>query len=371
MNKITNNTLLMLSSCLALTACNSDSDDVNVAPTAVLEVEQLAVQAQISDCAPDAGLNYLCGVLNVEDLLLLGDTGMILASGMSSEGVAGHLYLIDPLVNTAEDLIYDGSFTQEFDSVAFSQCPGVLNLDDFSAHGLALNEYDDNMFQLYITSHGEREAIEVFEIDMNGASTTFKWQGCITLPAEASFNSVAILNDGGFVTTKFIDENTGFEAVNNGEINGGVYEWHPGGRVNFVAGTELSGANGIALSADERYMYVAAFGARELVKFDRSVTPVSKEVVALDITLDNIRWGVDGKLLTAGNNYVAPEDCNGSDCNTGWSVLEIDADTLAVTRVGGANQDATMQGISSALEVNGTIWVGTYSGDRVASFTKQ
>src|SRR5690606_29803708 len=108
-----------------------------------------------------------------------------------------------------------------------------------------------------------------------------------------------------------------------------VYEWHPGGEVTFVEGTELSGANGIAVSDDERYMYVAAFGTREIVRFDRSVTPVTKEAVSVDIVPDNIRWGDDGKLLTAGGNYVDPATCSGASCATGWSVVEVDAETLA------------------------------------------
>ena len=33
----------------------------------------------------------------------------------------------------------------------------------------------------------------------------------------------------------------------SGEITGNVFEWHPGGEVTAVEGTELSGANGIEI----------------------------------------------------------------------------------------------------------------------------
>lgn len=374
MKTIIKGTIVLLSSMLILSACSSESDDQAVIATEV-EAETAPIAAVLEPAAPEcvseADMTYICGVLNAEDLLSLGNTGLILTSGMSGEGVTGHLYLIDPEDNSVEDLIFEGNFTQAPDSVAYPNCPGPLNLDNFSVHGLALNEYADNQFELYITSHGDREAIEIFDIDMSGAEATVSWKGCVELPDNSFFNSVAILADGGFLTTKFLDLTTGFAAVLSGEINGAVYEWHPGGEVSAVAGTELSGANGIALSDDERYMYVAAFGGRELIKFDRTMMPIGKEVVSMDIVLDNIRWGAEGKLLTAGNNYVSPDDCAGPGCATGWSVIEVDAETLETTRVGGADQNAAIQGVSSALEVGGNLWVGTFNGDRVAYFPKQ
>ena len=115
------------------------------------------------------------------------------------------------------------------------------------------------------------------------------------------------------------------------------------------------------MSEDDRYMFVAAFGTREIVRFDRSQDPAVKTTISLDIVLDNIRWGEPGKLLTAGGNVEGG----------GWSVVEMDVDTLEVVRVGGMDGDAAMQGVSSALQVNNEIWVGTYQGDRIGYFTKQ
>ena len=59
----------------------------------------------------------------------------------------------------------------------------------------------------------------------------------------------------------------------------------------MLAGSELAGPNGIVVSDDNRYLYVAALGTRELVRFDLSQEPVASDSVALDIILDNIRWG--------------------------------------------------------------------------------
>ena len=64
-------------------------------------------------------------------------------------------------------------------------------------------------------------------------------------------------------------------------------------------------------------------------------------------------------LLTAGGNTSGD----------GWSVIEINADS-ETSRIGGMGSDAGLQGVSSALQVDNNIWIGTYSGDRIAYFER-
>jgi len=342
-----------------LSSCGSD--EAGSGTTAAPELSASVTTTQeVVPCPSDPGITYICGLQNAEDLLLAGDTGMILTSGMSGEGVTGHLYLVNPLDDSWEELVFGPNFSQDLDSSAYPNCLGPLDTSNFSAHGLALNETSANRFDLYITSHGAREAIEIFDLDFSTGIAELTWKGCVTLEDNIMHNSIAILADGGFVTTEFADEN-GFEPIFAGEVNGGVKEWHPGGEASVIEGTDLSGPNGIVVSEDGRYMFVAAFGSQELVRFDRSQNPMAKEIIPVGIVLDNVRWGEPGKLLTAGGNAEGG----------GWSVVEVDAETLEVTRVGGMDANAAMQGVSSALQVNNTIWVGTFQGDRIGYFTKQ
>ena len=139
----------------------------------------------------------------------------------------------------------------------------------------------------------------------------------------------------------------------------------------YLGGARQERANGIAVADDERFIFVATIGGREVVKFDRSTTPIGKQVMNIDIAPDNIRWASPTKLLTAGNNYVSPDTCSGPTCATGWSVLEIDAETLVATRVGGADQSVALQGVSSALQVGNDLWIGSFNDDRVGKMAKQ
>jgi len=331
----------------------------------------------IADDRPNTGdIKYICGPKNAEDILPLGDTKWLITSGMngqfSNTDDTGHIYLINRSEKTFEEIFPGVMPNFDHDKEMFNACPGPINPKNFSVHGLSLQQRSSGQFRLYITSHGEREAIEVFDINVKGSKPAISWVGCVLLPEKMLANSVAILSDGGFVTTKFFDPTVpnAFDDIFQGKNTGGVYEWHPGGNINAIQGTELSGANGIAVSPDNKWVYVAASGTREIVRFDRTEKPVTVEKVQISIMPDNIHWGDDGMLYTAGSNYVPPEECENPPCQAGWSVFSIDSETLEIKRVTGVDQTATMQNASSAVAVGNEIWVGTYSGDRIGYLTK-
>ncbi len=319
------------------------------------------------NCAPSGKLAYLCGVANAEDIVAVGVTKWLLASNLApfgGEAGAGKIYLIDSEAKTAEELFPGPAPVMRHDAAMYPGCSS-LDLQAFDTHGLAVRETSPGMYRLYSTSHGAVEAIQAWELDATGDKPTAAWVGCVPLPQQsAMYNSVAILEDGGFVTTLFMDRGDpqAFAKISQGEINGAVYEWRPGGAVTVVPGTELSGPNGIELSADDRYMFVAAFGGREVVRFDRDPNPVPKASVAVDIAPDNLRWTEAGALLTVGNN-TTPQ--------TGWAIYQIDPSAMTAARIAGVGQDAALQGAATALQVGDEIWIGTFSGDRVGYYRAQ
>jgi hypothetical protein len=336
-----------------------------------LAISQLGVAAQAAPppagCAPDGALQFVCGPKNGEDILRLGSR-WLLVSGMDgaltgSEVANGRLYLVDHQAKTWSEAFPGTAPVFRHDRELYGNCPGPVNTRNFSAHGLSLREHTVGHYRVYVTGHGTREAIEVFEVDATGAAPQVAWVGCVVLPEDVLANSVAILPDWGFVVTKFLDRRVptqqAMAEARQGKPNGVVYEWHPGGKVQAIAGTEMSAPNGIEVSPDGDTLYVAAFGTREFVRFQRSAGGVKRDTIPLDITPDNIRWSQGGKLLTAGGN--AP----GAAAGAGWGVIEVDPATLATRRVAGTASSAGMQAISVGTDVGGEIWVGTFSGDRI------
>lgn len=344
---------------------------------AVLAVAALAVVSgaaggatpAAAGCNADGELQYLCGPANAEDLVRLGETRWLIASGMDGPLMGGgpargHLYLVDHQAKTFMDWFPAQASPARHDKATFGGCPGPVDTAAFSAHGLSLKAQSAGRYRLYVTAHGAREAVEVFDIDATGARPAVAWVGCVVLPDDVMANSVTMLPDGGFVVTKFLDrtqpEAQAFGAVQRRQLNGALYEWHPGGAVRVIPGTEMSGPNGILASADGRTLYVAAFGTGEVYKFERQGNTLGRQVVKVDIGADNLRWTPEGKILAAGSNT-----CGTPPCTRGWKVLEIDPATLAFRTVAGQERITGMDGTSVGIRVGDDIWIGTYRGDRI------
>ncbi len=346
--------VIVLTSPILLLSCMDSQDNY------------LTANQNSDECASDGETTYICGLMNAEDLISVAGTDLIITTGMASsaltddEEVNGHIYLINTEDDSWEDLVSKPSFSQELNGALYPECPGPLNVQNYSAHGLSLKTKSAQVYDLFITSHGAREAIEMFELDLSSGSASLKWTGCVPLDESIMHNSVAILNDGGFVTTQFMTWSGGLESVVSGQARGSVVEWHPAGAPSIMDGTELSGPNGIAVSDDEKYMYVAAIGTRTITRFD--LTQGNERAVSgvLDSNPDNLRWGSAGKLLTAGANATGD----------GWSVVEIDSETLEFNTIGGMSSVAALQNASTAIEINDEIWVGTYNGNRVGYFSR-
>ena len=325
---------------------------------------QNANGAPSSDCRNEQGLTYLCGFIVPEDVVNVGSTGLVLASGHRAPG---HMYLIDPAAGTRSELIHGAAFRLQHDTNAYPDCPGALNLEAFDVHGISLAETSPRRFSIYTTSHGEREAIEIYDLDLRGTAPILTWKGCVLLQQDGYFNAVAQFADGGFVATRMRDANARNDELEPGSITGRVFEWRPGSQLRPLAGTELSLPNGIDVSADERFVFVAATLTQELVRFDLRATPIGKRTVSLPMRPDNVHWDGNGKLLIAGPNPVDPAVCDGRSCASGWTVVEVDPETLVVSRLGGADRSAAMQRASAAIRVGNEIWVGS-NQDRIARF---
>lgn len=316
-----------------------------------------------ADCVNEQGLTYICGLVVPEDVVSLGSTGFVLASGHRAPG---NMYLIDPADGEPNELIHSAAFSQQHDAELFPDCPGPLNLESFDVHGISPVEIAPRRFSLYTTSHGEREAIEIYELDLAGASPSLTWTGCVPLPQDGYHNAVIRLRDGGFVATRMRDQSVNNADVQPGQITGHLVEWHPGGSLEALPGTEMSLPNGIEVSRDERFLYVAASGTNEVVRFDRSQRPMPKRAAPLPIRPDNLRWDDNGNLLSAGR-IPAPPNCSGASCMPGWSAIAINAQTFEVTVLGGADGTAAIQRVSAAIRHGDEIWIGT-NQDRIARF---
>jgi sugar lactone lactonase YvrE len=220
----------------------------------------------------------------------------------------------------------------------------------------------DGVVTVYAVNHGSRESVEVFRL--NAARAAAEWVGCVVMPEGVSPNSVAALPKGGaFVVTKFLDtrDKEAFQHIMAGQINGVVYLWTPGKGFSEVAGTQLSGDNGVLVSQDGKWVYVNAWGTHEIYRVPLSGQG-ERTSVKVDFCPDNLRWAPDGTILAAGQ-YLSAQTLNTTH---GWAVARLDPTTLKATPLVKEAALPQFADATTAVEVGKTLWFGTFRGDRVA-----
>ena len=316
-------------------------------------------------CPPSAGWNYVCGPVGAEDLVRVPQTNWIVGSGMAENQNPGKLHLINTDKKDWDTLYPTAGARHELDAKTYHACPGPPDAGKFGAHGIAIRDDGNLMSTLLAVNHG-REAIEVFRINVAGKRPSIQWIGCVPMDETIYVNSVAFLPGGGFVFTKFFDPKApeGFGSIMQGKPTGGAYEWHPDTGVQSIGGTDLAGANGIEVSKDGKSIYVAAWGTQELVRFSRQNGSVKKDAVKVDFNPDNLRWAPDGMILVAGQ--TRNPDAPGGFGFKGWKVVKLNPETMELIEVAKDLGESSLQNASVAIDVDGTLWIGSFQADRVA-----
>jgi hypothetical protein len=324
-----------------------------------------AAEPATAPCTTHGDMNYVCGPWAAEDLVRVEGTPWLLASGFAQGTQPGHVQLIDTHRKAWEIAWPLGNAPRvAHDAKQFPACATPPDLAKFSAHGIALRGTGAGKARLLVVNHGGREAVEFFDVDASQGKPVLTWIGCVTMPEDVFLNSVVQLPQGGFLATKFYAPSKGgMSTILQGQITGGVLEWLPGKMVTEIAGTQLVGANGIEQADNGRIIYVAEWGKRAVVRFDRRGGALKKDVVTLDFSPDNLRWAPDGNLLAAGQKMATPTD--GRFEMLGWGVASIAPASLAVKGVYSADGSNPLTGVSVGVVVDGTLWVGPFRGDRV------
>jgi DNA-binding beta-propeller fold protein YncE len=313
-----------------------------------------------ANCAPAGNIQFVCDQQAPEDLLHLPGSDWVIASSMAG---SGGIRLISVRGKTSTLLYPSPSAKEQLDRKTYDTCPGAPEPDDkakFTTHGLAMRPVRNSIYTLYTVHHGKRESIEVFQVDARGKTPALTWIGCAIVPDPIGLNSVVPLPGGGFVATNFLERGANASAARTkmmaGENNGELWEWHTGKGWRKVPGSEAAGANGVEVSKDGKWLYVAAWGSQSFLRLSRGQTPVKRDTVPLGFRVDNIRFAPDGSILAAGQGQQTT------------NVVKIDPETLKITEL--INQPNTEFFASGtvAIPIGNNLWVGSFRGDRIAIF---
>jgi hypothetical protein len=292
-------------------------------------------------CAPG---KFVCNVQVVEDMAAVPGGRWIVGTAMNAG--AGGLYIIDPRTHTAKA----ATIVMGKAEAPFADCPGPPDVKAVRTHGLDLKPGQGGISTVYAVNHGGRESIEVFKLDATGAEPKATWTGCLVLPTNASGNAVVALPDGRLALTKFM----------NADYAEGIV-WTPGQGFKELAGTQLSGDNGLIASKDGRWLFVTDFGHKAVYRVPLDGSGKTRHVDT-DFRPDNLRWAPDGKIIATGQ-FV--DLTNRNDLH-GWAAVKIDPQTLAVTPYLKVAGSTAFDNGTTTLVVGKEAYIGTYRGDRVA-----
>ncbi|NMO14607.1 hypothetical protein HPC49_03785 [Pyxidicoccus fallax] len=303
-------------------------------------------------CQATSGMRALCAMNKPEDLLRLGDSEWVLAGNMGNdEWKQGGFYAI----RTRDKAFH--AITPDLSRPAappYRDCPGAPDRASLSAHGIALRSGPDGAHALYVVNHGGRESIEVFDVRVSDRGPELSWSGCVVLPPEHAANSVATLPDGGLVIT--------IPHHPSATSKGKVLRWAPGGEWAEVPGTRFSYDNGILVSPDGAWLYVAEYMGRRLHKVPLGGKEGDARSVELGFRPDNLRFAPDGAILATGHPVSLPRLglCFTLGCGIPTEVARVDATTLQATTLYERESDITFSAGTSAIVVDDELWIGSF-----------
>ena len=300
-------------------------------------------------CETVGEIRFICNLISPEDLAVVPGSEWVIASGNRA---GGRIHLVSVRDKTASELFPGARRSERLDAATYPACPGPLDPDegdDFTAHGLYLKPGTGAVHTLYVVHHGHRESIEVFEVDAR-ARPTLTWIGCAVGNEPMRFNGVVALPGGGFVATS--------------PGTGDVWEWQTATGWTQVPGSEDTAPNGVEISADGRWLYVAGWSEQKMTRLSRGRTPVEKQVIDLDFRPDNLRMALDGSVIYAAGHSGIQDPRRPLEEFT--NVATIDPDTLAVRKI---FQHPAMDGFvasTTAIRIGDEMWLGSHRGERIA-----
>ena len=339
--------------------------------------------ARIKDNCEAVGLKQpICGTRRPEDMAHIPNQPMLVVSEMgdpTDHGVAGSLSLLN-IETKAFTRLYpldENKVNNEKiwgDPDCPQHTPRVL-----APHGIHLSLRKDGDLQLLAVNHGSREAIEYFQLDVEGGNPSLQWRGCV-IPTPATFmNNVVSLADGGFIATQAFD----YEAFSIGPLNielikgilgwdtGYVFEWHPESGFKKVIGGDGRFVNGVALSKDGNSIYATYYMGNEVRRIDRN-TGKLLATTTIDEP-DNLTWTDDGNLLVASHQGTLLDKLvclkvTDAACVFKFGIYQLDPETLSVKEVIN-HRGLPMGAVTVAKQVGDHLYLGSYAGNRVMEIT--
>lgn len=221
------------------------------------------------------------------------------------------------------------------------------------------------------------QSIAIFALRFDAQGPRISSAGCVEVPPEYAFNDVAIATDGSLYASHMFTRAATAEDARAlrarflaHETTGYAVRWRRVDGWQKLADSDVSFANGIALSQDERWLAISGTFDQALRILDLS-GKVAARTVPISLQPDNV--SVDGadRFLVAGHTgtpVTGVDPCRPREsmpCGFPFAVAQISAES-ATTQIIHEDDGARTPGASVAVRVDDRLLLGSAFGDRVS-----
>ena len=347
--------------------------------TAVLAAGCSSPLPPITDCEPRGEIRPVCDMRTPEDIAALPDDRHLLLAHFGHMGEAlGSISLFDTRIETLTPLypVPGGEdVTGElWGDAGCTEPPG----DSIGPHGTHLHQLDDGSWRYLVVNHGQREAVELFEVFPAGADTRLAWRGCVMAAEDTLMNDVVGLNNGDIVYSRMFRPSDSLNMVKSvfGIPSGELWRWNREAGLSPLEATAAAQPNGLEIDAENRYVYANMYMEQEVWQVRLSDGEVTARY---DIpNSDNSAWGSDGRLWLTTHDMGVREILSCFDhpyepCPGGFVIVALDTQTGEHEEVF-RHEGAPMGAATVAVPQAGRVYMGSFVGDRLISvpdFTAQ
>lgn len=319
-----------------------------------------------------------CTVYNMkgaEDIILLPNNQAIISSGLvfwnieeKYDSPNGSIYMLDMnnVLNGPVKLLMDDDY--------------IKQNPDFNPHGISYWENDKGVIFLYVICHWRKsDSIEVFRY--NPDTLSLKYSHRIQHEQLQLLNNIIVINEDDFFATnvKYFENSILHTIEQFLRLSITKTLHYSKGKVT-VAASGLAGANGINISKNKKYIYVANSLKTEVIVYkrneDNSLTIVKS--ITLYYPIDNISVDKETgdlwvalfiKPLEVLSNLKDPKHVNVSSLIVHITVDEESENPFENSKIEQVFQSNGLEysvgAISTALYHNNTLLLGSVSNDLV------
>ena len=339
----------------------------------------LGIAGPVAPC--DAKSGDFCGLPRAEDLVFVPGTDWF---AVSSDTPDAPLQFIDARRGQRRPVTLPFSVAPPRGAgrsapIGAADCPGPpthwrAGGNDLKRVGGRLRLAVLNRVEPGAPVHDGDERVELFEVTAGRDGPAARWAGCVPIDARWALNDIALAPDGALYGSHQFDRPaspTAAAATRQkwlaGEPTGFAVAWTSAAGWQRVPDTDVSFANGVAVSSDGRSLAVAGTYSSALLLVDRRSGTVRR--VPLPHTPDNVTALPDGHFLSAGHTGVPVtgvdpcRDPKAVPCGFPFAIAEVDRE--AQVRVRFSHDGSRIPGASVAVPHDGQLYLGSFFGDRV------